>query len=516
MPGIFKQLFGRLNSAITLQPVKPPKVKPNLQGFPSYLKTTRTSSAFLPINDRRLSSTDILGVRNQADTPHVLRELIASTPDLSAAVFAYLRIAITDGYSAVAKNTDGTFNPEATALLQSLLVRFDVLPDYSVGYTGSGSMRSYSESLGKELLTYGAMSAELVMGKDRLPARIQPLSVMNIKFVADADRLKPVQYIAGQQIDLDIPTFFYTALDQDLLEPYSNSPFESAIQPVLFSQSFMNDIQRIVKRAIHPRLEITVDEDKFRKNLPAEVQHDETKLADYRTSFITELQGKINGLNPEDALVYFDTLGIGYLNNGNTSLSTEYDVLSSMADAKLATGAKTLPAILGHGAGSSNIASTETMLFMKNAAGAVQSKLNEFYSKILTLAVRVFGFDVYVEFKYNTIDLRPDSELEAFRAQKQSRVLELLSLGLLTDEEASLQLTGRLPPVGYTPLSGTMFKSALAPTANPDQSSNSGSTLNQKVKSNAPTGVRGGNKKANPQKTTAEGGVVVDIGTRGG
>jgi hypothetical protein len=69
------------------------------------------------------------------------------------------------------------------------------------------------------------------------------------------------------------------------------------------------------------------------------------------------------------------------------------------------------------------------------------------------------GLDCYVEFRYADLDLRPAGELEAYRAMEQSRVLELLSLGFLTDSEASLALTGNLPPAGFKPLSGTMFKS---------------------------------------------------------
>jgi len=96
-------------------------------------------------------------------------------------------------------------------------------------------------------------------------------------------------------------------------------------------------------------------------------------------------------------------------------------------------------------------------------------KLNEIYSRALTIAVRILGQDCYVEFEYAEIELKPDSELEAYKAMKQARILELLSLGLITDEEASLKLTGNLQPAGYKPLMGTMFKTAKADTGgNPD------------------------------------------------
>lgn len=494
---------GTIEAGSQLPVIAPPKVKPGSQGYPSYIKTTRTQNTVLPATDRRLATTEITSaVRSKSGTQGVIRELVAASPDLSAAVFSYIRTAITSTYVAVAKNPDGTFNPDATALTQQLLTRFDVLTDYSDGFSGISSMLSNSESLAKEVLTYGAMAGELVLGKDRLPRRIQPISVTSVKFKPDPKDpkiLMPVQVIGGEEIDLDFPTFFYVALDQDLLEPYASSPLESAIQPVLFNQGFMNDIQRVIKRALHPRLSVTIDQEKFAANLSAEQKQDDEKRAEALNNLLTTIDSTINGLNPEDALILVDTLVADYLNNGNASLSSEYEVLSKMTDSKMATGAKTLPAILGHGAGSSNIASTETMLFMKNAYGAVQGKLNEFYSRVLTLAVRLFGYDVYVEFKYDTIDLRPDTELESFRQTKQARVLEQLSFGFITDEEASLQLTGKLPPKGFKPLSGTQFtvtkpkQNGSMPGENPP--TNDGSAANKATKSDQPAQGRGGNKK---------------------
>lgn len=117
-------------------------------------------------------------------------------------------------------------------------------------------------------------------------------------------------------------------------------------------------------------------------------------------------------------------------------------------------------------------------------------------SRAFTLGVRLLGYDVYVQFEFEPIDLRPSTELEAFRAQKQSRILDLLSLGLVSDEEASIDLTGRLPPKGYENKSGTMFRSGAgtAPQeGNPNSTTsqlNSGA-LNQDLTSKAPAQKRG-------------------------
>lgn len=114
------------------------------------------------------------------------------------------------------------------------------------------------------------------------------------------------------------------------------------------------------------------------------------------------------------------------------------------------------------------------------------------------------GLNVYVEFEYEPVNLRPEQELEAFKQTHQARVLELLSLGLLSDEEASIRLTGHLPPKGYKSLSGTFFKSAQAlGDPNPNGESNNGSTLNQNLNSDAPSQGRGQNRRANPVRAEA-------------
>ena len=125
------------------------------------------------------------------------------------------------------------------------------------------------------------------------------------------------------------------------------------------------------------------------------------------------------------------------------------------------------------------------MLFLKHA-DIVRRKLNEFWSRMFTLAVRLFGNDVYIDFQYAQIDLRPTAELEAYRAMYQSRILEQLSLGLVSDEEACVLLTGQLPPAGMAPLSGTMFKGNAAPVAGAENPGSQTSTMTKQTQPGTP------------------------------
>lgn len=487
-----------VSAAAQLPTQAPPKVKAGQATLPSYATTAKPNTKSpLQLIDRRLFNTDITTLRTAGGTSKVIREFVRSSPDLSAAITAYVRVGITNGHTAVANNPDGTINAEATALLAQIITRLTVVNDYSIGFDDAPSMRSVSETWAREVMIDGAMSGELVLDASRLPYKVQPVATSQIEMMPSKDgkRVTPRQKIAGNYIDLNVPTFFMVSLDQDTTTSYPTSPIEPSIQAVLFSAEFMNDLRKVVKRAIHPRVVVTIDEKKFRDGIPLEIQQDPEKVKQHLNSVLADLQSTINDLEPEEALVVFDSIGIEVTDHGNTNLSSEWKVIQDYADSKLAAGSKTLPTVLGHNTSTSD-ASADVLMFMKYVEGMVWGKLNEMWSKVLTLAVRLFGYDVYVVFSYNEIDLRPANELEAFKAMKQSRVLELLSLGLLTDEEASIILTGHLPPKGYVPKSGTGFRpnSSSEPTGNGyNGASNDGSTLNQRLKPNTPTNPKSGN-----------------------
>lgn len=487
-----------IDAATTLADPVPPKVKPNLQSVPSYLTSQATGNR-LPRPDLQLASTDLARLTRSATTTQQMSALAHSTPDMSASMFAYARLGIPKDFKVVAYNMDGTFNPDATTLAQQLAVRFDLFSDYGLGFLGKSSLRSVSEQLTKDMWLNGAMASELVLGKDRLPLRIQPVYSPDINFIPRTDgSLFPQQTRAGKFIDLDIPTFFFTELDRELNNPYPAAPMQSAIKPTYFAEEFQADLQRVVKRAVHPRLDLSMNEEKFMDSIPEKIKAaglDE--IMKFRLAVLTEFKNSVGDLNPDDALVHFDNITADYLNNGNASLSDEWGVLNEFQQARTATGTKTLPSILGHSVGSSNIASTETLQFMKNVEGAVTYKLNEHYSKIFTLAVRLFGQDCYVCFEYAAIDLRPQAELASHRQTEQSRLVQLLSLGFISDQEFAIEMTGNLPPDGFVPLSGTRFADLAGQvqdgSAGGAAPSNDGSTVNQKLNSPGPTGGKGSN-----------------------
>jgi hypothetical protein len=172
-------------------------------------------------------------------------------------------------------------------------------------------------------------------------------------------------------------------------------------------------------------------------------------------------------------LVIYDTVTPDMLKaQGEKS---DYVPLIETLSGLLATSLKSNPSMLGlRMQGSQSLSNTESLVFLK-IANAARRPVETNLSRILTLAARLYGADVYIKFRFDPINLRPDLELEAFKTMRQARTLELLSEGFLTDDEAAWDLgTGPRAP-GAPPLAGTGFRrgskgidaNAASPNADP-------------------------------------------------
>lgn len=477
--------------AATLTPPPLPKAPSAPVALPGYRTQKTASSAALRETDRGISTLDrLVSARNLSNTKQIVRQLYHTSPELSSAITTLLRVGVPERYTVVARNLDGQIDTPATGVAHELLRRLTFLGATDGSFGTQQTIQSLSEQLALELVIEGAACLEVALDKARIPASLNPIACSKLKIYEEDSSFRLVQVIGGEEIDLDIPTVIYVALDQDLLSAYSSSYLEAAIPPVLADIDFNNDTRRALKRAVLPRLTATIDGEKVKKLTPPEILADAAKFNDYKAALIAEVENVLNGLSPEDALVSYDSITYSYIDGGKDP-ATIIERIQGVLNSKLASGAKTLPVVLGHG-GTSNSSSTEAVLYLKQA-NIIRVKLNEIYSRALTIAVRILGNDAYVEFTYAPIDLRPEAELEAFRAMEQSRVLELLSLGMLSDEEACIKLTGNLPPAGYKPLTGTMFKTAVAAPKNPTSNT---SAIDQSLTPKTPKEPKGPPSKA--------------------
>lgn len=476
----------------------PPITKQKTDGVtvPSSFSSPKPQVVTMPQTDRRLLNTDLTTLRTGTESFRQVRDFVASSPELGSAVFNYIRLGVTSRYRVVFRNLDGTINVDGTKLVQQIIARMD-----RVGLlgriNGESGVAQVSEQLAKEIIQYGACASELVLGKGFVPERIQPFSVTQVKYkpLPNGKGVQPFQILGEAEISLLYPTVVIINVDQDLLQAYSESMVQSALQPALFGVSFSNQLTRVVERAIHPRTKVEVDEEKVRKWLSPEAQMDRDKAAEEVEELISQISDRLNSLQPEDALVYLNTMKVTVDNSATSGLASEYDTLQKYIDSRLIAGARSMPAVMGKG-GNQNTASAEVMLFVKAVESVVKSKLDAVWSRHMTTAVRLLGIEGYADFSFDPVSLRPEEEMQAFKQTRLSIMKDLLSMGFITDEEFSIEMTGELPPAGHVPLSGTMFAvGGRDLSEKPQEKSNSGSTLNQNLNDTPPKQGRGGNQK---------------------
>ena len=488
---------GKTGGGTSALPPLPPIKAPSGGGvaLPSYRKTlVANPSVQIQRKQFDVTNVDLVSTyRGGATTVDNVRSFARFSPEMSASFAANNRVGIPERYIVFARNPDGSINVPGTMLAMQIVRQMNAMPDYEDGFSHVGSLRSVSEAFGRSMQTEGAMMGELVLDKSRLPLSIQPIAVSQVVFFDDDKGLKPAQKIGGELIDLDRPTIFYVALDPDLYDAYAQSPMESALQPVLASSKFLNDLRRLCERHVYQRYDITLIEENITKRLPPEVVQDPSLLPAYLDQLVEDVSSAINDLGLDEALVHYDFFEVKYIEGGSGDTPGTFETVNNITSGKLATALRTPPSVLGMGSTSQNLASTETLMFMLNANGMIRLKLNELYSKIFTLAVRLFGLDVTVEFEYDDIDLRPSNELEAYKSMKQSRLLTQLSFGFISDEEYCLRTSGQLPPPGHTPLSGTLFP--VVPAAAPVDNGNNTSTTGAKKQDNAPPAAAKGKAK---------------------
>lgn len=469
--------------AATLTPPPIPKAPNKPQGLPGYRTRVEPSATAIPRPSVLTASLDrVVELRSRNNDYEAARTVTKYSPEISSAVSLALRMSITDSYTLVGRNLDGQIDRNATLLAHELLRRLTFMGAADGSFGAQQALNSLSETLLLDLIHTGALSLEVALDKARVPASINPIAVKTLVFFEEDNAFRVAQRIGGVDIDLDIPTFIYVAMDQVVTEAYPTSMLTAVIQAVLVDLDFNNDIRRVLKRAVLPRMNSIIDSEKFRKMTPPEIAADPEKYIDYQNAAIAAVQGVINGLAPEDALVNFDYVEHKYV-DGGPDAGELIEKVQSVLNAKLVAGSRALPVTLGF-AKTSGASSAESLLFLKHCEG-LQKKLNEAISRALTVAIRVLGVDCYVEFKYSEPNIKPQEELEAFKAMRQSRLLEQLSLGLLTDDEAAVLLTGHLPPPGMKPLSGTMFAVGKPAAGNP--TSNTANAVERETTPDTPT-----------------------------
>lgn len=423
----------------------------------------------------RYTQNAISNVSTKTDITDIIRTLIREDGLFSAAANAMVAMSTGAGWRVAGYDSTGTMSLEVTTVAYQLLDRLSSVHDYSQGYNDKPGVDTLLAMLQMDVVTSGGCGVELVLDTDFEPDRLVPIGYSSITWVADGQGGRYPTQDSGE-IELNIPTVFMAEHNRSPDEAYAVSLLRPGLNQTLNFNGFLEDMHRALNRVGHSRMVATIAAQKIFDATDEKTRRDPEKMAAIYASVIDEVRSTLASLEPEDAAVVYDSLDIKVHDTGGSK--ADYSSMLSTLGNQLGTSLKTPASVTGlRAAGGQGLSNAETLTYLKNIQ-ATRPPVEEVMTRNLTLGVRLLGSDGYVKFEFLPIDLRPDSELEAYLATKQSRVLSLLSYGLINDAQACFEL-GLRPQGLQALLTGTGFMAKTSATETPaaDRTTSSGAAL---------------------------------------
>ncbi|RJF78089.1 hypothetical protein D3877_23450 [Azospirillum cavernae] len=407
---------------------------------------------------------DLFKDRFRKDSRSIMKEAFQGDPDVSAAVNAYLTVSNTDMLVSV-HDEQGNLDREGYAVLQQIIRRLTVQSDFSA-FQLKPSLRLLAAEMRYMILLRGGVANELVFDRTLAPSEIRQVDLATVRWKEPKPgQYKPVQIPAGGvgEIPLDIPTFFVSFFRRDPTSIYTNSHFVSAINTIAARQQVINDLYRIMYVTGFPRIDIKVLEDVVRQSAPADVQADADKMANWARSKLQEIAKSFGSLRVDQAFIHWDSVEASIINDDNPGVGIDISKVIDVLNAQNQAALKVMSTIIGRGESGVNTASVEARIFSMNA-DEINEPVADNLSRLFTFALMMQGRANYAVVRFRKAELRPSLELENHMTMRQSRLLSLLSLGLINDDEFHMEMFGRHRPDDAPALAGTGFMTVSSTT----------------------------------------------------
>ena len=410
------------------------------------------------VSDVRNATTDIQGIRALAKD-----EGVTSTSIRTAAAIANTKFKIT----AYDTNTN-TFNAEATQILGGIRASMDTLSDYTKKYADKPTIRQFIETAILELQITSGVGCELVLNDLKLPSSLQLVSYESIEFKSDGNGGRyPVQKVSGgDDVNLNLPNFWIGELNRDPTLAYSTPMLRPALNTTITNHEFIEDMRRAVSVTGHSRLIVTLDAEKVLATAPDDIREDPDKLTTYMNGVQTAMTNSLSELSPEDSIVVYNNVSVDVADIGGNK--ADYVPLMKALNNLQSTALQTPSSVLGlRSEGSQSLSNIEALTYLKMLE-SLRGPISDVLSRAFTLAVRLYGLDVYAKVEFDPIDLRPENELEAYRTMRNDRYLKNLSLGIWTQQQYC-HMSGEPYRPDMPDLSGTMFHEGYKSNDNNDE-----------------------------------------------
>ena len=241
---------------------------------------TSLGMTFLSRRYKEYHRVDITKYVNTTTADQLLNILIDSNPDVSQALYSFLRMC-NSGFIYKVLKLNGKPFKEAQDTMDEWIKRLQY-QQTNKGFKEDRSLNSFINKIHLSFFVKGASSCEVALNEKLEPAYLVPVDPHTVWFKGDeAGELIPYQLqpVAtteqrkrgeweGSYKKIDIPSFFYQPLDARIDDVYGVCPILPALQTVFFQIQVLQDLQAVVHKAGYPRLDIKLLEEVLIKNAP--------------------------------------------------------------------------------------------------------------------------------------------------------------------------------------------------------------------------------------------------------
>jgi len=385
---------------------------------------------------------------NNMSVPDLVDTLIDAHPDVSFALWNFLRIGNCDYNIQVYRVNSKKRYKAAERYLEELIDRLDMPNVYQ--FEKSRSLKKVINQLILSLITRGAAALEVVLTPDYNDvAFFAPVDPATIEFKYENGRFVPYQGQGRTAISLDIPTFFYEGLDERIDDPYGRSPIISALSMVLFQLQVLNDIKAVVHNQGYPRFDIKIIEEVLLNRMPISIRNNEQEKQKWLRERLDEIIEMYNELEPDDTFVHFDSVEIGMVGGKNGSgggAMIDPQKLMTAIDNLIMSGLKTLSTILGRRSTghTESFAKLEIKLYLQGIK-VIHDVVSSILSRALTLALNINGKQGIVKFEFCPVEIRTELEQEQFKQIKYLNLAYARDQGWIDQYEAANAAVGHDP-----------------------------------------------------------------------
>lgn len=418
---------------------------------------TSLGMSFLSRRYKEYHRVDITRYVNTTTADQLLNILIDSNPDVSQALYSFLRMC-NSGFIYKVLKVNGTPFKEAQDTMDEWMRKLQY-QQTNQGFKEDRSLNSFINKMHLSFFVKGAASSEVVVNDKLEPAYMVPVDPHTVWFKGDeSGELIPYQLQVaptteqrkkgvweGNYKKIDIPSFFYQPLDARIDDVYGVCPILPALQTIFFQIQVLQDLQAVVHKAGYPRLDLKLLEEILIKNAPPMIKNDAKKLAEWLNQRKADIETEYKSIKPEDAMIHFDSVEAKYLETQRGMGTYDARALMEVVDAQVIASLKSLSILMGRYRGrTETYASAEVQLYIKGIE-AIQKLSAQLMNRILTFCLNLFGYQGYVEFEYLPIELRSKTELAQWNAVRIRNHLMFVALGMQSFDEACIELTGHKP-----------------------------------------------------------------------